>query len=191
MADRSPLTYQARYGWDRRTAGTVAFAAVFTAVLLLPGVPLLGRLLGLPLFGLGGLFMAYTALSRKVAFRVDETGVLLGGSPARYRATTNHVPWADITGVVLWSQTVGGASLPYVGLARRKGAPPLFGDGPTARAVVGAFVPVSADVVMASRAAQGWRLDRERLAAAVAHFAPGVPVNEHAAQGGSGEPAPM
>ncbi|GAB7106686.1 hypothetical protein JCM4814A_50000 [Streptomyces phaeofaciens JCM 4814] len=178
MATGSSPEYEARYGWDRRTVGVVAVSAVFTVALLLPGIPLLARILGLPLFGAGGLFMAYVALSRKVAFRVDETGVLLGGSPARYAATTGHVPWADITGVVLWRQEAGDASLPYVGVTRREGAPALPGDGPTARAVVAHLVPVPADVAMASRAVTGWRLDRNRLVAAVAHFAPGIPVRD-------------
>lgn len=179
MTDNSSPNYLARYGWDRRTAGIVALSALFTAILLLPGIPLVGRILGLPLFGAGGLFMAYTAMSRKVAFRVDETGVLLGGSPARYRATTSHVPWGDITGFVLWHQAVGSTSLPYVGVTRRKDAPPLPGDGPTARAALGALVPVPADVALSSRAVNGWRLDRDRLAAAVTHFAPAIPIRDH------------
>ncbi|MFF0106325.1 hypothetical protein [Streptomyces hirsutus] len=99
-------------------------------------MPLYARLLGLPLFGVGGLLMAYVALSGKVAFRVDGTGVLLGGSPARYRATTAHVPWGDITGVVLWRRAAGRSSVPWVGVTRREGAPALSGDDPKARAVL-------------------------------------------------------
>ncbi|MFB6705737.1 hypothetical protein ACFCW6_13590 [Streptomyces sp. NPDC056333] len=178
MVHTTSPVYQARYGWDLKTAGVVALSAVFTAVLLLPGMSLFAQILGLPLFGGGGLFMSYVALSRKVAFRVDETGVLLGGSPARYGATTSHVPWDDITGFVLWRQTAGGASLPYVGVTRRKGAPPLPGDDPKARAVVEHLVPVPAEVAPASRAVTGWRLDKDRLAAAVAHFAPEIPVRD-------------
>lgn len=179
MVDRSPPVYQARYGWDRRTAGIVGTSALFTALLLLPDMPLLGRILGLSLFGVGGLFMAYTSMSRKVAFRVDETGVLLGGNPARYKSTTIHVPWGDITGFVLWHQTVGSTHVPYVGVTRREGAPPLPGDGPRARAALNRLVPVPADVALSSRAVNGWRLDRDRLVAAAAYFAPGIPVRDH------------
>ncbi|ELP71062.1 hypothetical protein ACKI1I_40450 [Streptomyces turgidiscabies] len=173
--DISPV-YEARYGWDRKTIRLVACCAAFTAVLFLPGMPLPARILGLPLFGGGGLFMAYMTLSRKVAFRVDETGVLLGGNPARYKATTTHVPWDDITGLVLWRQTVGLASLPYVGVSRREGAPALPGDGPKSRAVLESLAPVPADTAMSSRAVNGWSLDKDRLITAVAHFAPGTPV---------------
>ncbi|MDX2544443.1 hypothetical protein ACOT81_28190 [Streptomyces sp. WI04-05B] len=175
--DISPV-YEARYDWDRRTVRLVAFSAVFTVVLLLPGMPWPARALGLPLFGGGGLFMAYVTMSRKVAFRVDGTGVLLGGSPARYRATTTHVPWEDITGFVLWRQLIGVASMPHVGVTRREGAPALPGDGPKARAVVEFLTPVPADTVMSSRAVNGWRLDKDRLLTAVAHFAPGIPVRD-------------
>ncbi|MGY0070607.1 hypothetical protein ACWZEH_28280 [Streptomyces sp. QTS137] len=179
MADTASPVYRARYGWDLRATGVVAVCAVFTALLLFSGIPLYVRVPGLPLFGVGGLFITYVALSGKVAFRVDETGVLLGGSPARYRATTAHVPWGDITGVVLWRQTAGRSSVPCVGVTRREGAPALSGDGPGARAVLEHLVPVLADVATASRAVTGWRLDRDRLRAAVAHFAPGLPVHDH------------
>jgi hypothetical protein len=179
MARETSPVYQARYGWDLKTARVVALSAAFTAVLLLPGVPLLARILGLPLFGVGGLFMAYVALSRRVAFRVDETGVLLGGSPARYRATTTHVPWEDITGFVLWRQEVGAsASLPYVGVTRREGAPALPGDGPKARAVLEFLAPVPANTVISSRAVNGWHFDKDQLVAAVAYFAPSTPVQD-------------
>jgi hypothetical protein len=176
MADDTSPAYEARYGWDPRTTGVVALSAVFTAILLLPDMPLVAQVLGLPLFGAGGLFLAYVALSRKVAFRVDESGVLLGGNPARYRSTTAHVPWNDITGFILWHQAAGGASVPYVGITRREGAPALPGDGPRARAVVEHLAPVPGDVAMASRAVIGWRLDKDRLVAAAAHFAPDIPV---------------
>ncbi|KAB2976373.1 hypothetical protein F8R89_32825 [Streptomyces sp. SS1-1] len=177
MADNEAPVYEARYGWDRRTVGILALCAVFTAALLLPDIPLFARILGLPLFGGGGLFMAFGALSRKVAFRVDGTGVLLGGSPVRYGATTVHVPWSDITGFVFWrQQTGGGSSLRYVGVTRREGAPPLAGDGPAAHAVLRQLVPVPPGVAVSSRAVNGWRLDRDRFAAVVAHHAPGLPV---------------
>ncbi|MEV5986856.1 hypothetical protein AB0L85_17820 [Streptomyces sp. NPDC052051] len=178
VGDVSPV-YEARYGWDRKTRWVVAVSAFFTVVLLLPGVPLFLRVLGLALFGGGGALMAYTAMSHKVAFRVDGTGVLLGGNAARYRATTVHVPWGDITGFVLWRQSTGVATLPCVGLIRREGAPALPGDGPKARAVVRRLVSVPEDVAFTSRTVSGWRLDKERLVAAVAHFAPGIPVREH------------
>ncbi|MFI2205504.1 hypothetical protein ACH47Z_32955 [Streptomyces sp. NPDC020192] len=179
MAERGSLAYEARYGWNGKTIRGVVISAVFTGLLLLPGMPLYARILGLPLFGGGALFMTYVARSHKVAFRVDDTGVLLGGSPARYGATTVHVPWDDITGFVLWRQVTGKASVPYVGVSRREGAPALPGDGPRSRAVLSALTPVPADIAIASRAVTGWRLDQERLVSAVAHFAPGVPVTEY------------
>ncbi|MGW1723347.1 hypothetical protein ACWCQK_10530 [Streptomyces sp. NPDC002306] len=179
MVDDNSPVYEVRYGWNLRTTGIVAVGAGFTAVLLVSDTPPLMRVLGLLLFGGGGVFMAFVALSRKVAFRVDETGVLLGGSPARYAGTTAHVPWHDITAVVLWRQRVRSASVFYVGVSRREHAPPLPGDGPRRRAVVEHMVPVPADVAIASRPMTGWRLDEVRLVTAVAHFAPDVPVLDH------------
>ncbi|TYB64744.1 hypothetical protein FXF51_19995 [Nonomuraea sp. PA05] len=171
--------YQARYGWDRKTIALVAGCGVFAVAILITDMPLIAKIPGVVLAGAGSLYLAYMAFSRKVAFQVDETGVLLGGSPARYSATTAHVPWEDITGVVLWRQAAGGASVPYVGVTRRQGAPALPGDNPRARAVLRHLVPVPADVAISSRTVTGWRLDKDRLVAAVSHFAPGIPVKEH------------
>ncbi|MFE1290250.1 hypothetical protein [Streptomyces sp. NPDC058751] len=176
MTRNTSPVYEARYGWDPKTIRVAVVCLFFAAALLLPDMPLPARILGLPLFGGGGLFMAFVAMSRKVAFRVDETGVLLGGSPARYKATTTHVPWQDITGFVLWRQSIGAVS--YVGVTRREGAPALPGDGPASRVVLGILTPVSPDTVMSSRAITGWRFDRDQLVAAVAHFAPGTPLRD-------------
>ena len=109
---------------------------------------------------------------------MDASGITLGGVPPRYRSGTKFVPWADIDKVVLWKQKLPhGGSMQYVGLVRRKGAPPLAGRRAqflgrvTARAVA---PQISGDTLMASRGINGWHLDKDRLAAAVEHFAPGV-----------------
>ncbi|MEU2678418.1 hypothetical protein ABZ638_16200 [Streptomyces sp. NPDC007107] len=170
--------YEARYGWDRRTSLFVVTAAVLSTFMAVAGATPVLRWPGAVLFGGAGLFMAYGAMSRKVAFRVDGTGVLLGGSPARYSATTAHVPWQDITAVVLWQQHTA-AGLRWVGVARRPGAVrlPGPGQGHRARAVMRAMAPeVPVDVALASRAVTGWRLDHAALTAAVHRFAPDVPV---------------
>ncbi|MGW7362343.1 hypothetical protein ACWGI8_02705 [Streptomyces sp. NPDC054841] len=178
-SSKAPV-YEARYGFDRRTVAVLGGSALFCACLLIPGVGFSWgqRIAVVVLFGGGGLLMAAGALTRKVAFRVDESGVLLGGSPLRYRATTVHVPWEDITAVVLWQQHVQHATIPWIGVARPEGAPPLPGPGQgrLARAVGGALAPVPVDLLLASRAVNGWRLDKGRLGAAVAHFAPGMQI---------------
>jgi hypothetical protein len=35
---------------------------------------------------------------------VDASGIILGGTPPRYRSGTRFVPWADIKKIVLWQQ---------------------------------------------------------------------------------------
>ncbi|MFI6894909.1 hypothetical protein ACIBM4_12420 [Streptomyces sp. NPDC050256] len=177
--DGSSPVYEARYGWDRKTISVVAMAAVLTVLLIVTDVSTALRVTGLALFGGGALFMAFVALSRRPAFRVDASGVLLGGSPGRYRATTAHVPWQDITAIVLWRQKTPGSAMPWVGVVLRPGAviPPGPGQGEVARATLRALVPhVPADVVLTSRAVNGWRLDRTALTTAVGTFATGIPV---------------
>jgi hypothetical protein len=114
-----------------------------------------------------------------VALRVDARGITLGGSPGRYRSTTRLIPWADVREVVLWRQPMPyGRSVRYVAVARHRGAPPLAGRrGQRAgRVTARGLTPVSGDMLLASRAANLWRLDTDRMTAAVAHFAPGVRV---------------
>ena len=82
-------------------------------------------------------------------------------------------------GVVLWRQDLGGNfwshGMPYAGVVRREGAPPLPGSGPRGRALLEHLVPVPADVAVSSQAVNGRRFDKERLNAVVAHYAPACP----------------
>jgi hypothetical protein len=118
----------------------------------------------------------WAAASRKVALRVDASGVTLGGSPFRYAATTVHVPWSDVDAIVLWYQHALSASLPYFGIQRRPGV-----CVPRARrrrdSILGSVVPhVPVDVVRASQPIASWYLNREELASAVDRFSPGTPI---------------
>ncbi len=115
---------------------------------------------------------------RLVAFRVDSTGVLLGGAPARYEAQTAFVPWEDIASVVVWQQRMAGPSMDYVGVHRHPGAPPLPGMNSRLRPDQTADLAPHVDhqLFLASRPVNLWRLDPERLQIAVDTFAPGTPV---------------
>ncbi|WP_067274022.1 hypothetical protein [Streptomyces jeddahensis] len=186
MAAESPA-YEVRYGWNRRSAPlAVALIACCAALLLALVVELvenqlsagdaLAYLLGLVISGGGGLFVALQARSRAVALRVDEKGVLLGGIPPRYRSTTAFVPWSEIEAVVLYRYVY-----PYIGVRRHPGLPPLpgsLGTGRISRCIshinTSLVDGVSADVMQSGRAAVCWKLDKERLAGAVARYAPQV-----------------
>ncbi|MGF1426635.1 hypothetical protein [Kitasatospora sp. LaBMicrA B282] len=166
--------YEARYGWTRRTVLVTAFAVLATvAGLLAPGFSMPLRIAAVLLFGFGGGLMAYGAAGRKVALRVDGTGILLGGSPVRYAQTTVFVPWHEVAAVELWTQRLRGGHgvplhLPYVGVHRIGGAP----AGAVARAVSGTLTPVSAELVANSRAVNGWPFDTKAFTDAVARHAP-------------------
>lgn len=118
---------------------------------------------------------------RLTAFRVDGTGVLLGGAPARYRAQTASVPWQDITALVVWQQRMAGPSMNYIGVQRHPGAPPLPGPNSalTAERTAKLAPHIDHELFLASRPVNLWRLDPERLQAAVDAYAPGVPVLVH------------
>lgn len=104
MIDGGFPVYEARYRLDGRGAFSLVCVAALCLYLLQPAMPLY---IGLPcaaFFGGTGLSMAYTVMSRRVALRVDRTGVLLAGSLVRYRSTTFHVPWEHIDSVVIWGE---------------------------------------------------------------------------------------
>jgi hypothetical protein len=174
-----PGVYVARYGWNGRSGGLIIGAAVFVLIAVTVPMSLALRVVTLVLFGGGALVFIASIATRRVALRVDARGITLGGSPGRYRSTTRLIPWADVREVVLWRQPMPyGRSVRYVAVARHRGAPPLAGRRGRRAGQVTArgLTPVSGDVLLASRAANLWRLDTDRMTAAVAHFAPGVRV---------------
>lgn len=83
-------------------------------------------------------------IGRPVAFRVDESGVTIGGNPVPfwYRASTRFIPWTQIQQVSIWHRdfplTIGDRTLfnlgraCYVGLVRSPGA-----AGPVREGVAG------------------------------------------------------
>lgn len=175
--------YEERYGPDPKTILVIAVCLLFTAAALLVPLDALTRILTLALFGVGGVVMAIGTFSRKVALRVDDTGITLGGSPLRHAATTVHVPWTEVQAVVLWRQRTA-QNLPWIGVLRPHDAPPLRGTptGPAGKLMAGFGYAVSGApdprLLAAGRAVNGWRLDLDRLTAAVRHHAPGVPVRD-------------
>jgi hypothetical protein len=93
--------YEERYGFAPKTLGLISIGVVFTLAAIFVPTGTLLRVVWLVFFGGGGVVALVVALSRRVALRVDESGIALGGSPLRYAATTAHVPWRDIEAVVL------------------------------------------------------------------------------------------
>jgi hypothetical protein len=128
--------------------------------------------------GAGVLVLVWVAASRKVALRVDASGVTLGGRPFHYAATTVYVPWSDVDAIVLWYQQVSTHSMLYIGIQRRPGASAPRGSR-RRNSLLGSVVPhVPVDVVRASRPLVSWYLDREELASAVDRFSPGTPIRD-------------
>lgn len=167
--------YEVRYG---PTAGNVAWLAgtlALTGACFLPGLPMAVRVIGIVLFGGGSVVLAVSMARRQVAFRVDSAGITVAGGPVRYRAGLLYVPWEEVQAIVLWKQHTA-ANNPYVGIQRAGGSATERLGGAQRRFVRAAVPHVPAEVVRFSRPIIGWRLDRDRLASAVAHFAPHVTI---------------
>jgi hypothetical protein len=171
--------YEERYRWTPTTARALLLCIPFVLAGALIPMPLLVRALSI-LFGAWGIWQCviYPA-SRKIALRVDHAGLTLGGSPLRYKVTARFIPWSDIDRVVLWQRVVLWGKLRYIGVQRRPGAAPLSPGG-TGRAdrpafYAGSYVPpVPGLVAGAVRGLSAWRLDDNRLAAAIRACAPAV-----------------
>jgi hypothetical protein len=195
------FVYQARYGWSGSSWLLLAAGLAFVSTVFLGSRAILIVVLLVPC----GAFLLVNVLSaligRPVAFRVDESGVTIGGNPIPfwYRRSTRFVPWTQIQQVRLWHRdfplTIGNRTLCnlsrayFVGLVRGPDALDLsergFLGGHANRPV---FKGPSDITAGAARVVSMWRLDRSRLELAVRTFAPGVTVVELDAPTG-GRPA--
>jgi hypothetical protein len=147
------------------------------AGIALPAMPLPLRVIIVAVFGCGAFLSVIVPVSRKVALRIDASGLTLGGNPLRYRATTRVVPWPEVQRVFLWRRRPG---VRYLGVERRPEAPPLSPGG-TGKADRPAFytspnpqVPSPTLKVGTTRGMQAFSVEDARLSEAIAHYAPSV-----------------
>lgn len=183
-----PSPYEERYRWTPTTVtGAALGAASLLAAILVPALPLLARV-PLALAGTAGAAscVAYST-SRRVALRVDQKGVTLGGDPLWYEAHTSFFPWEGVHAIVLWRRTAAARwpvprlSVRYVSVQRHTELPSTSpgGSGLAGQAAPGqgpqAQRPAPEDLKAgATRGMQAFRVDDARLAAAIATFAPTV-----------------
>ena len=177
-----PDDYVARFGWTRRDLLLLPVCGLFVVVgvaMASSGEMVMGPLAVL----LGGGYLALSttcAVSRRIALAVTEQGMTFGAVPPWPASRTAHVPWDDVESVVVWRQSAGDTSTRYIGVLRRAGAPPLPGSmrSRTLMKVGRALVPadVSEPLMVDSRPVAFWRLDQERLSAALHRYAPHVAV---------------
>ncbi len=173
------LVYEERYHWTRTstTALVVCGMCVLFAVLL----PM--RLtLRVPIVAFGGSGVFLTVIvpaSRKVALRIDASGITLGGYLLRYRATTRVIPWNEVQAVFLWQR---GPGVRYLGVERPDDAPPLSpggtgkADRPALYLSPNPQVPSPTLKVGTTRGMQAFSVDDARLSEAIAHYAPTVDI---------------
>jgi hypothetical protein len=165
--------YEAKYGWNRQSARVITGCVAFCVVMLVIPAPLWARVLVIGFFGLGTLMVAAAGLTRRTALRVDASGVSLCQYPLQPRSAAFY-PWEDVEKLLIWQYQ----RLVHVGVQRREGAAPLpKGVRPTTRAALAVTAPgIPQEAAATAVATNGWFLDPQRLADAVAHFAPTVKV---------------
>jgi hypothetical protein len=170
--------YEVHFGFTRNDLILVPASVLFVAVgaFLLAESPFVASA-GIALGGLYLVLRLATVASRRVALRVDHTGVTLGAMFPWSASRSATVPWPDIEAVVLWRQASGATKVNYIGLSRRRGASPLPGSTrPTSlrRLDHSSVRHVPPDVVDDSRPMAMFQVDRNRLAAALRGFRPEV-----------------
>lgn len=109
-----------------------------------------------------------------VGMRVDATGILIGGRPMVYKRTSVFVPWDRISEVYLFRVLHLGLRGTYIGLRSPDGTAVMKSAIPANLAETIWHVPT--EVVLASRPALGWQLDKAPFIAAANYFAPSVTV---------------
>ncbi len=171
--------YEERY---RLTGRAIAGLAV-SFVLVSLGFLWLSPVIFLPIGIILAAFIARGAgvidlARRTVAFRADHEGIMLGAVPDKLtvrRGSALFIPWADVERIILYPAYPRGRgghpAVQCVGVQRRTAAAPLLWGNEQAPGC-----PVPRVAAWATRKITGWKLDRGRLAAAVAAIAPGIPI---------------
>lgn len=180
--------YEARYGWNRAAVRMAALCSALVAMAFVPGVPVVAAVVLGVLVGLVLLMIVVLATARPPALRIDPKGVTLGGlsfGPRTIRAT--YLPWSEVVSISLWMDgNVPRTKVPYLEVRHRAGParPPAPAesaalqqlDAYLATQVPAEFVERFRGTESAHRAVTLWRLDVDRLRAAVEACAPEVHV---------------
>jgi hypothetical protein len=186
VPDEFPI-YVERYRWTPTIALSICADLAFVALAVF-SMPLV---VGIPVMAFFGWFAVTSVagvLTRRVALRVDAAGVTLGGRPFRYEATTRFHAWGDIEAITLWQRYMPvniGRWTPfsfgpvrYIGLRRRPGAQPITPTGRGRADGPAYMVPVTGISAGAARNITALGLDKDRLAQAVAAFAPSLAIED-------------
>lgn len=172
--------YEVRARWTQQHKYFTGFSVLALVTFFLElELPLLVRVITIAISAAAAGWGILIPATRMMVLRVDDAGITLGGSIPRPGATRRVIPWSEVRAVFVWHR-------PYIGarlfVERPAEAPPLSpgGTGPADRQAV--VVPPDAPypwrnlTIGAARGLQSVTLDEGRLAAAVACYAPAVPV---------------
>jgi hypothetical protein len=155
-----PGCYELRFRLAGYEALIPAFGLLFLVVGIVPPESLAPRVFFIAFGGLCILPYVILLGSRPIAFGADHAGITLGPELPTLQFSSVFIPWADIERISLYKR---------VGLSRQMGKSP----GTYIGIVVNDGEPAAS---FATRRINTWRLDRQRLAAVTAAFAPGVPI---------------
>jgi hypothetical protein len=175
------LVYEERYHWTRASTTALIGGGMFMIIGALarphgPGPWAVLQVILVAFYGFCVFCAVLQPASRKVALRVDASGITLGGYLLRYNVTTRVIPWDEVQGVFLWQRANG---IRYLGVERPDEAPPLSpgGTGRADRTLSFSADPQVPPLTLAAgaiRSMLAFTIDNARLSEAITHYAPAV-----------------
>lgn len=173
---------------DRPTVKNVLFClmmavfAVGSAILLVAFVtaepPSWGRaavmVLGVVLFGLGGVIYGVRMLGGRPLLVLDRDGVHLYPPWPRSRTSTVSLPWRDVTAVMAWKQQTGRVRTPFLAFV------PTNTDSESLGEILGEKLTKrsAGQLRYAVQITQGFSASMDDIARLVAAYRPDVPVHD-------------
>lgn len=173
------LVYEERYHWTRTSTTALMICGMCVLFAVLLPMQLTLRVPIVAFGGSGAFLTVIVPASRKIALRIDASGITLGGNPLRYKATTRVIPWDEVQRVFLWRR---GPGVRYLGVERPDDAPPLSpagagkADRPAFYLSANPQVPSPTLKVGTTRGMQAFSVDDTRLSDAIAQYAPTVDI---------------
>lgn len=171
--------YEVRFGWTPWLAASAGVAAALIAGAFSPQVPLD---LAVGVWVVCGVLLTGAVIGagrRTVALRVDAAGVFLGAGPFARRASGTLVPWSDVAGLVLWEWQHQGRRR-MLGVVTPQGPRDLLLHRSARVRQINR--DLAGPLANASIGLTGFRIDIQRLAAALDHVAPHASLHDTSTQ---------
>ena len=113
------LVYEERYHWTRTSISALTVCCVLVLCGIAVPLPLPLRVVIIAVCGYGAFLSVVVPASRKVALRIDASGITLGGSPLRYRHSPLTMHYCQTPSPTMRRSSTSSTLARYVGHCAR------------------------------------------------------------------------